>query len=73
MVKGEITYVGKEPQLPANGVLVDRGALRGRVYVAENEGVRQVRFEQDGRVTDLGLFSPGSGLENLVGAIGVTP
>jgi len=73
VVQGEPTYVGKKPQLPANAVVVDRGALRGRVYVAELSGVRQVRFEQDGQVTDLGVFSLGSGSENMVGAIGVTP
>jgi hypothetical protein len=72
-VKGELTYVGKKPQLPANGVLIERGALRGRVYVAENSGVRQVRFEQNGSITDLGLFSLGTGIENIPGAIGVTP
>ncbi|APR76064.1 Hypothetical protein A7982_01411 [Minicystis rosea] len=72
-VKGQVTYVGKKPQLPANAVLVDRGALRGRVWVAENEGVRQVRFEQNGDITDIGLFSLGSEIETLVGAIGVTP
>lgn len=72
-VKGELTYVGKAPALPANAVQVERGTLKGRVYVAENEGVRQVRFEPNGNVTDLGAFSMGTGLENIVGAIGVTP
>ncbi|MFT3769193.1 MAG: hypothetical protein QM820_27455 [Minicystis sp.] len=72
-VKGQVTYVGKKPQLPGDAIVVERGALRGLVVLAENDGVRRVRFEQDGQITDLGLFSLGAGVENIPGAIGVTP
>jgi hypothetical protein len=73
VVDGEIAYVGKAPALPATAVMIDRGALRGRVLVSELSGVRQVRFEQDGNITDLGPLAFGSGLQNIVGAIGVMP
>lgn len=72
-LRGEPTYQGKRPQLPSAAVLVQRGPLRGRVLLAENVGVRQLRFEPDGAVTDLGLTSSGSGLASIVGTVGVQP
>src|SRR6185295_3490683 len=72
-VRGELAYQGAPPQLPGGAVRVDRGALAGRVLVAENLGVRQVSFEGGGVITDLGLTSLGSGSESIVGAIGVQP
>ncbi len=41
--------------------------------VAENVAVRRVRFEASGGVTDLGAFRLGSGIEVIVGIVGVTP
>jgi hypothetical protein len=70
--KTEVTYSGAKPQLPGGAVMIRSGTLAGRVLVAENLGVRQVRFTASG-VEDLGLFSLGSGIENSTGAIGVTP
>jgi hypothetical protein len=70
---GELTYQGVKPQLPGGAVMVERGALRGLVLVAENEGVRRVEMFAAGTITDRGLFSLGSGLVNTTGAIGVTP
>jgi hypothetical protein len=67
-----ISYMGKKPQLPGSAVSIVRGALRGRVYVAENLGIRQVRFNSDGSITDLGLHGLGMGFEQIVGAIGIT-
>jgi hypothetical protein len=72
-IRGELTYVGTNPQLPANAVLVDRGGLKGLVLVAENVAVRRVRFEPGGEVTDLGAFGLGGGVEAIVGILGVTP
>ena len=72
-MKGEVAYLGKKPQLPGNGVVIGRGALKGRAFVAETSGVRRVRFEADGQITDLGVLDFGEGLEKMVGAIGVTP
>jgi hypothetical protein len=71
--RGPIAYTGARPQLPSRAVLLDRGALRGRVLVAELLGVRQVAFQSDGGVTDLGLTSVGSGNAAITGAIGVQP
>jgi hypothetical protein len=70
--KREVTYMGARPQLPGGAVMIASGGLEGRVLVAENLGVRQVRFTASG-VEDLGLFSLGSGIANTTGAIGVTP
>lgn len=70
---GEVPYAGAAPELPGAAVLIRRGALRGRVLVAENLGVRQVDLTAAGDIVDLGRFSVGSGLTAIVGAIGVTP
>lgn len=72
-VTGHVTYVGNKPQLPGAAILMERGALKGRVLLAELSGVRQLRFEQAGGVTDLGLYDLGSGNESTVGVIGVQP
>jgi hypothetical protein len=72
-IRGELPYTGSSPALPGKAVMLRRGQLAGTVFVAENIGVRQVVFEADGAVTDLGLSSPGSGLQNVVGAVGVQP
>jgi hypothetical protein len=42
-------------------------------HVAENLGVRQIRFEPGGSVTDLGMFALGNDAENIVGSIRVQP
>ncbi len=72
-IRGELGYAGPPPALPANMVMVERGALEGRVLVAENSSVRMFQFEGGGVVTGLGTLSFGSGLANIVGAIGVQP
>jgi hypothetical protein len=72
-LQGAVTYMGAKPQLPNGAILIERGKLKGTVYVAENLGIRPVRFEVGGTVTDLGRFPLGSGTENVTGAIGVTP
>ena len=72
-IRGELEYDGPGPALPANAVMLERGDLRGHVLVAENVAVRQVQFEGDGVVTDLGRLAFGEGLEDIVGVIGVQP
>jgi hypothetical protein len=47
--------------------------LRGHLWIAENVSVRHLRFTQAGAVEDLGSLQFGSGLQNISGAIGVTP
>ncbi len=61
------------PPLPAKAVLIDRGQLTGWVFISENTGIRKLVFESNGSITDLGVTSPGSGLENMIGSIGVQP
>jgi hypothetical protein len=73
-VRGPLTYVGARPELPGHAVMISTGALRGLVFVAENLGVRRVRFAAGGVVTDLGKTATGaSGFENITGAIGIQP
>ncbi len=72
-IAGELTYTGAKPQLPGKAVLIDRGSLRGLVLVAENLGVRRVRFAAGGAVEDDGVTLVGSGNESIVGSIGVQP
>ena len=63
---GELTYVGPGPALPISGVAITRGSLRGLVLVSENVGVRRVRFESDGDVTDIGAFYFGEETTDIV-------
>ncbi len=72
-VRGPLAYSGGRPELPGHAVVIERGALRGLVLVAENVGVRRVRFAAGGALTDLGKTSTGSGYQAIVGAIGVQP
>lgn len=68
---GEPDYLGSSPQLPGSAALVMRGSLKGRLLVAEVEGVRQVDIE--GGVVDRGLVPSEGSMEAIVGAIGVQP
>lgn len=43
------------------------------MLVSELEGVRRIAFRANGTVEDTGLLALGDGLENIAGAIGVTP
>lgn len=72
-VRGPLTYVGARPELPGHAVMIDRGSLRGLVLVAENLGIRRVRFAAGGMVTDLGKTATGTGTANITGAIGIQP
>lgn len=71
--RGEVAYSGARPQLPGDLAMIDRGMLRGHVLVSENVSVRHLVFGTDGSVADLGSLAFGSGLQNISGAIGVTP
>ena len=67
-LRGELAYSGASPQLPGHAVLA--GSL---VLLAENQGVRRIRLDGGGTVTDLGLTALGSGIAAITGAIGVQP
>lgn len=62
-----------KPQLPTTGVTLDRGTLKGRAFIAELSGIRQIQFNPDGSVTDLGLTEFLADLESITGAMGVQP
>jgi len=72
---GTITYKSgsMSPQLPGNAQLIDHGALANYVFVAELSGVRTVRFEPNGTITDLGLFDLGMASSSSLGILGVQP
>lgn len=70
---GEVSYAGAAPQLPGDLVMISRGSLAGHVFVSENVSIRHLAFRQDGSVDDLGSLQFGEGLEQIAGAIGVTP
>ncbi len=62
-----------KPQLPGGAVMIERGSLMGLVLMTEVRGIRTLRFEEDGTVTDLGLTELGDGVGDMPGAIGVQP
>ncbi|MFM7200231.1 MAG: hypothetical protein ACKO6N_05520 [Myxococcota bacterium] len=70
---GELSYSGGRPQLPGASSLISRGSLKGLVLIAENTGVRRVRFEGAGVVRDLGKLSLGTDYTAIPGALGVQP
>ena len=72
-VAGKVTYMGAAPQLPSGMAMIERGALKGHVFVAEVAGVRHLVFGSAGGVTDVGSFAFPSGVEGIVGAIGIAP
>jgi hypothetical protein len=72
-LRGEVAYTGGTPQLPGDLAAIDRGGLRGHVLVSENLSVRQLAFRATGAIDDLGSLEFGSGLDQISGAIGVTP
>jgi hypothetical protein len=59
--------------LPGDVVVVTRGALAGMALVSENDGLRRVRIEPEGTLTDLGVTSVGDGYPGIPGALGVQP
>lgn len=70
---GEVSYTGGRPQLPEATAQITRGSLSGTVFVAENVGVRTLRFLQGGGVADDGALRFGAGYTSIVGALGVQP
>jgi hypothetical protein len=72
-IAGELTYMGANPQLPGDAVMIAAGQLTGHVFVSELSNMRQVAFQNTGEVEDLGSLTFGDGLEEILGAIGITP
>jgi DNA-binding beta-propeller fold protein YncE len=72
-IRGTVTYSGAGPMLPGDVATIDRGALEGHVLVAELSSIRHLAFHDDGSVVDLGSLQFGDGVDQILGAIGVTP
>jgi hypothetical protein len=71
-IRGPVSTPSK-PLLPGDLAPVHAGMLRGRVFVSENVSIRQLAFREDGTVENIGSLAFGSGLQNILGAIGITP
>ena len=71
-IRGPVATPSK-PLLPGDVASLHAGTLRGRVFVSENVSIRQLAFREDGTVENIGSLAFGSGLENILGAIGITP
>ncbi len=61
------------PRLPGRLVTISHPPLTGRVFVAENLGVRQLQFDPDGSVSEVGYLDFGNSESHVVGGIGVQP
>ncbi len=72
-VRGPVPYAdGRRPQLPGDLATIDRGRLRGTVFVSENVSVRRLEFQPNGSVVDRGSLELGEDFSSISGAIGVT-
>lgn len=72
-IRGPVTYSGAGPMLPGDMAAITRGALEGHVFVGELSSIRHLAFDDNGGVTDLGSLQFGDGIDQILGAIGVTP
>lgn len=72
-ITGRVTYAFPKPQIPGSAVQLTRGALRGRVFVAELSAIRQVQFTPEGRIDDEAQTTLGGGTEDAIGTLGVQP
>lgn len=72
--KGKFSALtGAKPQLPVCPLVIAEGPQKGLILVGEVEGVRRLRFEANGNVTDLGVFPIPGDLDMVVGGVGVQP
>jgi hypothetical protein len=72
-VRGELAYAAGGPQLPGALAMVERGALDGRVLIADVRGLFVVDFHPGAVVEDAGLTDLGGGTEDIVVGVGVQP
>jgi len=72
-IRGPVAYSGAGPMLPGDMAPITRGALEGHVFVSELSSIRHLAFDDNGGVTDLGSLQFGDGIDQILGAIGVTP
>lgn len=72
-ITAELAYKFGKPQLPTTTSAIDRGALKGTVFLGENLAVRQVTFTAAGEVVDTAKLAWPDAMENIVGVVGVQP
>lgn len=73
-VLGRVPYTYGRPQLPGAPVMISRGQLEGRMFIAELDSIRQLQFNRDGGITDVSKTpASGTGSAQILGVIGVTP
>ena len=72
-ITGELAYRFGKPQIPTNASVLDRGALKGKVFVGENVAVRVLTFTAAGDVVDTAKLEFAGGNESIVGVVGVQP
>lgn len=68
-----IAYKNGKPQLPGAAHVIERGPLKGRVVIAEVNGVRQLTFTPAGALEDTSAFevSKGNDIPGSVGTLGL--
>jgi DNA-binding beta-propeller fold protein YncE len=72
-ITGELVYKFGKPQIPVTASWIERGSLKGTVFIGENVAVRQIRFGAAGDVTDIAKLASGPGNEGIIGVVGVQP
>lgn len=72
-LRGELEYVAGSPQLPGALAMVERGALEGRVFIADVRGLFVVEFQPGAVIEDFGIENLGDGIEDIVVGVGVQP
>lgn len=68
--------VNGNPSLSATGMVIQRGALKGRIVLGEVAALRQFQFNPDGTITDVAILDMPGGEDSIaasIGSIGVTP
>lgn len=70
---GELTYNGASAKLPAVMAMIERGPLKGHVYVAENVSIRHIEFTAAGGAVDRGSLAFQGETAAITGALGVQP
>ena len=68
-----VSYITTAPQLPTSAAQIEQGSLKGHFFITENQGVRTMKFVEEGGIEDLGMGVHTTGLSGITGGIGITP
>jgi hypothetical protein len=73
-VGSDIAYAHGAPQLPGPPVMITRGMLLGRLFIAELDSVRQLGWNPDGGIDDVSKTTiPMNNGGEIIGTLGVAP